>query len=372
MARMNPPLQHPRPAGPGPRHDPPAMSRRPRPGPRPWSQGTRQRTGRASRPRLSVIVLTLNEEANVVDAVESLLAQRDVDLEVLVVDSASQDRTVPLVQELAKSDPRVRLVASPTHLSIGKARNHGLEATDAPLVAFMSADATAAPGWARAIADALEEADVVYGRQEHTPPRPSVAAAVRGMRYHHFRDDAHRDPETYASNVNAAVRRIVFDRVHYVDDGPASALDDILFTKQAKMLGYQITYRRDMLVRHKDAVSMREELIKNRREGHGWGLLAPRLGMHWTVLAWGALLLAAIATAGITLHPAAWTLSALILWAPTLRRAVHSLHLARRPAGWLGAILVSPAFDLAFLVAYLGGLRHRRNDLSGVIPFQGA
>ncbi len=328
---------------------------------------------RTPAPRLSVILLTLNEEANVVEAVRSLLDQQGVDLEVLVIDSASRDRTVPLTQELAKTDTRVRLIASPTHLSIGKARNIALQETRAPLVAFMSADATAAPGWARAVVSELEEADIVYGRQEHTPPRPNVAAAVRGMRYHHFNHDADRSPETYASNVNAAVRRRVFDRVRYVDDGPASALDDILFTRQAQELGYRVAYRRDMLVRHKDAGTLRQELIKNRREGHGWGLLSPRLGVHRSLLAWGAAVLAGLVFATITLHPLAIGLAVLLVYAPTLRRAARSLPMARgRGAAWLAGVALSPVFDLAFLLAYLGGLRHRRRDLSGVIPHQGA
>lgn len=325
-------------------------------------------------PRLSVVLVTLNEEANITDAVRSLLDQEDTDLEVLVVDGGSKDRTVELAQDLAAQDPRVRVHASDRHLPIGESRNLGLRMARAPRLAFMSADATAGPGWARAAMEGLETVDVVYGRQEHDPGHLTVGAAVRGMRYHHFRDDGRRPPADFASNVNAAIRRDVFDKVRYVDDGPASALDDILFTAEAEQLGFMVAYRRDMLVRHKDAASLRQELVKNRREGHGWGLLSPRLGVHRTVLLWGLGLLGMALAAAVLRHPAVVTLALLALFAPALRRAVRGGGplLRKRPLALLGAVLVSPLFDLAFLVAYVNGLRHRRSDLTGVIQAQGA
>lgn len=331
------------------------------------------------RPRLSVIVITLDEEANIEPALDSLLAQEGVPLEVLVVDGASLDRTVELAQKISQNDRRVRVFASPSHLSVGQARNKGLLHAQADAIAFMSADATAQPGWARSALEGLERSDIVYGRQEHEPGHTSVAAMVRGMRYHHFRrnhdqgQSEHEDAAAFASNVNAAIRREVFKQLRYVDEGPASALDDILFTTEARDLGYEIAYRSEMVVAHKDACTLREEAVKNRREGYGWGLLAPRLGIHRMVAAWGLLLVAALTV--LAVWPGLVTLVAIMfaVWLPTLRRAVRSLGLARSGTGkWFAAIAVGPYFDLVFLFNYLNGLRRRRRDLSGLIHPQGA
>lgn len=326
-----------------------------------------------STPRLSVIVVTLNEAENIEDAVLSLKQQEAVDLEVLIIDGKSTDDTVPRAKRLADDDPRVRVFPSAVPLAVGPSRNLGLHHARAPFVAFMSADASAAPGWARAALDGLEHADIVYGRQEHTPHRDTVATITRGLRYHHFQDDARRPASDYASNVNAAVRRAVFERLHYVDDGPASALDDILFTREAEALGYRIGYRRDMLVRHKDTATLRDELRKNRREGLGWGLLSPQLGLNLPVVAWAVAIALSLAALIALPHVATVTLFALMVWSPALRRGLRSLSVARRaPLAWLGAILVSPIFDLAFLFAYLTGLRRRRGDLTGRNHPQGA
>ena len=59
---------------------------------------------------VSVIVPAKDEEANVRTALETILAQDYPDLEVIVVDDRSADRTAEIVREVAAADERVRLV----------------------------------------------------------------------------------------------------------------------------------------------------------------------------------------------------------------------------------------------------------------------
>lgn len=65
-----------------------------------------------SRPRIAVLIPARNEECNIGACVESVLASRDVELEVLVLDDASTDRTAEIVQAFALRDTRVRLVGT--------------------------------------------------------------------------------------------------------------------------------------------------------------------------------------------------------------------------------------------------------------------
>lgn len=326
------------------------------------------------KPDLSVVLVTLNEIDNLEDVVTSLIAQEGASIEVLVVDGGSSDGTdVEAIRLQLEHLGVVRLVTS-RPLPIGPARNLGIQEARADRIAFVSADTTVAPGWARAMVRALDDADVVYGRQEHAPPHLNVPAVVRGLRYHHFRDDHLAPAEAYASNVNAAVRRSVFDRLQYVSDGPASALDDILFTREARQMGLRVAYRPDAVVHHKDAASLGDELTKNRREGYGWGLLSPLLGYHNMILAWLALLVVGIVA--LAVHPAWWTgaLLAGFVYAPAVRRVVRAggTYWRSAPLSLMGALAVSPLFDLAFLFDYLRGLRARRSDLSGRVHPTGA
>lgn len=58
----------------------------------------------------SVIVAARHEEARIEQTVRRLLAQRGVELELIVVDDRSTDRTGEILEQLAKEDPRLRVV----------------------------------------------------------------------------------------------------------------------------------------------------------------------------------------------------------------------------------------------------------------------
>ncbi|HEY5912451.1 MAG TPA: glycosyltransferase family 2 protein [Verrucomicrobiae bacterium] len=60
--------------------------------------------------RCSVIVAARNEEARLEETVRRLLAQRGVELELIVVDDRSTDRTAAILEQLAKEDARLRVL----------------------------------------------------------------------------------------------------------------------------------------------------------------------------------------------------------------------------------------------------------------------
>ncbi len=87
-------------------------------------------------PRVSVIIPTYNAARFLPDALASVLAEATPDVEVLVVDDGSTDGTPAL---LARYAPRVRSIRI-ANGGPGRARNVGVAATRAPLVAFLDAD----------------------------------------------------------------------------------------------------------------------------------------------------------------------------------------------------------------------------------------
>lgn len=62
---------------------------------------------------VSVLIPARNEEASIAAAVESVLASRDVHLEVVVLDDDSNDGTAAIVSDFARRDDRVRLERAP-------------------------------------------------------------------------------------------------------------------------------------------------------------------------------------------------------------------------------------------------------------------
>jgi hypothetical protein len=67
----------------------------------------------AAPPPVSVLVPARDEEASIGDCVESALASEGVELELVVLDDHSSDRTAEIVRGLAERDSRVRLESAP-------------------------------------------------------------------------------------------------------------------------------------------------------------------------------------------------------------------------------------------------------------------
>lgn len=89
---------------------------------------------------ISVIIPTRNRSALVSHAVASALDQTYHDLEVVVVDDASDDDTPRILRRLAEEEPRLRSVRQPRSTGASAARNAGVRAARGELIAFLDDD----------------------------------------------------------------------------------------------------------------------------------------------------------------------------------------------------------------------------------------
>ncbi len=106
-------------------------------------------SGRGSKPLVSVLIPARDEEKNIENAVRSATGNRGVDLEVIVMDDDSSDRTAEIVLEIGKRDPRVRLVKAPTLPQGWCGKQHACarlaDQADAEYLLFVDADVELAP-----------------------------------------------------------------------------------------------------------------------------------------------------------------------------------------------------------------------------------
>ena len=123
-------------------------------------------TSRGCPPVLSVVIPAYNEEDSITAIVERVLAvQPDlagvgVDLELIVVDDGSADRTA----EIVAACPGARLVRHPTNRGYGAALKTGFNAARGDLLAFLDADGTYPPeSFPDLCREALAGADLVVG-----------------------------------------------------------------------------------------------------------------------------------------------------------------------------------------------------------------
>lgn len=94
-------------------------------------------------PDVSVVIPTRNRRDFLRLALFSVLRQREVDLEVIVVDDASTDDTAQIAGGTA--DPRVRLLRQASPGGVSAARNRGIEEAKGAWVAFLDDDDLWAP-----------------------------------------------------------------------------------------------------------------------------------------------------------------------------------------------------------------------------------
>jgi glycosyltransferase involved in cell wall biosynthesis len=95
------------------------------------------------KPEISVVVPTRNRRELLKLTLRSILAQRDVDLELVVVDDGSIDDTMAVVDGFR--DPRVRQIRHERPTGVSNARNHGASVGSADWLAFCDDDDLWAP-----------------------------------------------------------------------------------------------------------------------------------------------------------------------------------------------------------------------------------
>jgi glycosyltransferase involved in cell wall biosynthesis len=91
-------------------------------------------------PRITVLIGAYNHEATLPRAVASMLAQTVEDLELIVIDDGSSDRSVEVAESLAAGDPRVRVLPMGENVGIARSLNAALREARAPVVAVQDAD----------------------------------------------------------------------------------------------------------------------------------------------------------------------------------------------------------------------------------------
>ncbi len=94
---------------------------------------------------VSVVIPTRNRSGRVAEAVRSALAQTVRDLEVIVVDDASDDDTPTVLATLEGEDSRVRGIRAVERGGASRARNMGAEHASGDLLAFLDDDCVWAP-----------------------------------------------------------------------------------------------------------------------------------------------------------------------------------------------------------------------------------
>ena len=89
---------------------------------------------------ISIIVPAYNAEKTVKKAVESAIHQTYKELEIIIVDDGSKDNTRKILEQMAGSDTRIKLIKKDQNEGLSAARNSGMSCASGEYLTFLDAD----------------------------------------------------------------------------------------------------------------------------------------------------------------------------------------------------------------------------------------
>ncbi|MGI9649145.1 MAG: glycosyltransferase [Acidimicrobiia bacterium] len=241
---------------------------------------------------VSVVTPALNEEGNIEELIDSLLAQTMLPTEIVVADGGSTDGTRELLDNLAEANPRVRVVDGPGGIS--ENRNAAIAAAGHEIVACIDAGCIAEPDWLEKItAPFAHGEDWVSGF--YLPRGGSLRSTCAGLALMSVREEINPDYMT-PPGASQAFRKKLWRRVGGFPEG-MSAAEDTLFGERAKEAGFKPYFEGDALIQWRPPDGIWEMVRKAFAWGRGDGAAGLRGGAYRRILLgyWGSMVAAVVA-----------------------------------------------------------------------------
>jgi GT2 family glycosyltransferase len=217
-------------------------------------------------PRLTVVIPNWNGERFLSLCLGSLRRQTLRAFETVLVDNASSDGSIELVQ---RDFPEVRVVSLSENLGFSAAVNAGIKVSEAEYVALLNNDTEQDPGWLEALVRAAERhpeagffaSKLVDFRDRRLLDGAGDALRLSGLPYrlgHGEVDRGQFDAPGYvfsACGAAALYRREMLDDVGLFDEDFVSYCEDGDLSFRAQLAGYRCLYVPDAVVYHMGSAS---------------------------------------------------------------------------------------------------------------------
>ena len=275
----------------------------------------------------SVGIMAYNEEANIADAIGTILGQElrsSHVAELIVVASGCEDGTVAIVSDIADRDPRVRLIEQPQREGKASAINLFVAAATAPVLLMVGADVLVEDGTIDALVRHF--ADPGVGMVGGHPIPVNHESTFLGHAVHlQWRMHDRIARETPKLGEIVAFRNVV-------PSIPSdTAVDEISIQALVEQLGYRLVYEPQAIVYNRGPTTVRDFLLQRRRIYAGHLRVADQQGYPAPTMS-SARLLRTLLRSGAFMSPrgAVWSMGTVALEA-TARGLGHYDVMRRRP-----------------------------------------
>ncbi len=275
-------------------------------------------------PIISIIIVTYNNEQDIKNCLNSIYSQNNVQLEIILIDNASKDSTVQIVQ---REFPQVRLQLNKQNLGYAHANNQGINLSQGKYLLLLNPDTRLKPDALFKMINFMD-ANLQYAAlaPKLLNPDESIQSSLREfpsyeilfwestglsklfpshrrfgrwrMGYFNYNKMAEVD-QPLASCL--LIRREVFKKIGQFDEIFPIFFNDVDFSKRMKKAGLKTVYLPDVEVYHYRGAStsqVRAKMIwewhislfryfKKHHSGKGYFLLSIPLGL---IIIFGAFL----------------------------------------------------------------------------------
>jgi GT2 family glycosyltransferase len=172
--------------------------------------------------------------------------------DVVVIDNASRDATAAVARDLGAT-----VVSEPVP-GRARARNRGVAATAAPLLAFTDADCRPHPDWLEHLVAALGDSSLVGGRVVLTTGKAPKAVEQLDALWRFRQDDG--AAQGWAATANLGMHRDAFEAIGGFDASFRHIGEDVDLCLRARAAGHRLAWCPQAVVEHPAETSLRPVL----------------------------------------------------------------------------------------------------------------
>lgn len=219
-------------------------------------------------PQMSVIVLNYNGQQFLKDCFDSLLKTTYENVELLMVDNGSTDKSVDYMN---KNYPQVKIVHSGGNIGYSAGNNLGIQEAQGEYVLLLNNDVEVTPGWLEPIIEEFESDNSIAAVQPkirhmiHRDEFEYAGAAggfmdiygfpfLRGRLFYTIEKDAGQYDENkdlfWTSGAAMAIRKSVLEETGGLDDDFVHHMEEIDLCWRMLLRGYRLRIRTDSLIYH--------------------------------------------------------------------------------------------------------------------------
>jgi len=232
----------------------------------------------ASTPNVTVVIRALNEAEFLPECLSSVLDQDyDGQIEIVLVDSGSTDRTI----EIAQSYDCKIVHIKKSDFSFGRSLNMGCLAARGDVLILLSAHCIPTERlWLKNLIQPISAGlcDYAYGRQI---ARAGISKFSEGMVFKKYYPEKSSSPQVgyFCNNANAAIKRTTWDRLRFNEE--LTGLEDLELARRMVYAGGSVAYVAESTVEHIHRENWARIKIRYEREAVAMTDIEPNLNLNF-------------------------------------------------------------------------------------------